>query len=467
MVAGRGFVQRQRLHAELRLRLQVEGVDVKDAGARAVGRRRLIEAAGRALRAERLDLAHFVIRFREIVEQLRQLRIDVLLQIAEALHQCGAAVVVELRVVLQELEERGEIALEADLRLDLFHLAADAGDFLQAELVDRVRRQVGRGRDPGEVRIPLAAMRHRRPTHLRACALEVLVADEVVQPLVRRIDLLRDRVAVRGLQARAIGRSNGVRKTLERRVEQALLRIRGNDVLQLRQHFLHQHARIRQVLRESLAHVRDRLVRPHDVLAHAPEETVVVGGGREWLRARAGAQHRHQRRDALELVDRHQLARKLRAVDRGAQIEHEDLHAQAVGVRQLSPGKLLRLGECLAVDFERDGDVPGRESVREFVVVAVIADECRQQRVELQLALEVILEQAMQRGRVGVRAGGGRGRGLRREAGGSRQTGRERDGCQQSMNSQHDPTPSAQRRGGQFRRRTGQKKAPALAYIDA
>ena len=45
MVTGRGFVQGQGLHAELRLRLQVVGVDVEDARARAIGGRRLVFGA--------------------------------------------------------------------------------------------------------------------------------------------------------------------------------------------------------------------------------------------------------------------------------------------------------------------------------------------------------------------------------------------------------------------------------------
>ena len=50
VMARRRLVQRQRLHAELRLRLQVEGVDVEDAGPRTVRRRRLVVRARRRLR---------------------------------------------------------------------------------------------------------------------------------------------------------------------------------------------------------------------------------------------------------------------------------------------------------------------------------------------------------------------------------------------------------------------------------
>jgi hypothetical protein len=453
MMAGRGFVQRQRLHAELRLRFEIVGVDVEDARALAVGGGRLIEAAGRGLRAEWLHCAHFVIRFRKNGEQLRQPCVDVLLQIPIALHQRCFVVVIEARILLQEFEERRQIALEADLLLHLFHLAANARDLFQAELVDGVRRQIGRGREPGQIRIPIATVRHVRPADLRARALEVFVADEVVQPLVGRIDLLRDRVAICSLQARAIGRRDGIRKLLERCVKQALLRVGDDQCLELRQHLLHQHARIRQVLRKTLAHVHDRLIRPHDVIAHARQETLIVGCRRERLRARAGAQHRHQRRQALELIDRRELAGKLRAVDRSAQVEHEDFDAQAIGVRQLLRGELLRISERLAVDVEGDGNVFWRDVVRQLVVVTMVADERREQRVELQLALEVVVEETMQRRRIGVR------RECRRGA----QTSRQRDGCKESMSSQHGLVLLVERRGRQFRRHAGQKKAPTLA----
>src|SRR6185369_15944353 len=103
----------------------------------------------------------------------------------------------------------------------------------------------------------------------------------------------------------------------------------------------------------------------------------------------------------------------------------------------------------LAVDVERDLDLLRRDVVGELVVVAMIADEGRSQRVELQLAFEVILEQAMQCRGVGAGARAGRC-GLRGEPGRSCQAGRERESCQKSMSSQHDPSSFGQEEAGSF-----------------
>ena len=53
---------------------------------------------------------------------------------------------VECGSVRTELEERLEIALEANLLLNLLHLAVNPRDFLQADLVDLLRGQLGRRR---------------------------------------------------------------------------------------------------------------------------------------------------------------------------------------------------------------------------------------------------------------------------------------------------------------------------------
>ena len=79
VVAWRRLVQRKRLHAEARLRFQVVGVDVEDAGARAVGGGLLIVGARGRAGPERFDLAHFVIGLRKYGEQPRQCGVDPLL----------------------------------------------------------------------------------------------------------------------------------------------------------------------------------------------------------------------------------------------------------------------------------------------------------------------------------------------------------------------------------------------------
>ena len=69
---------------------------------------------------------------------------------------------VEARVGAQEVQERGEVALEAGLRDDRVHLGADAQDLLAPDLVDLVGREVERREAPDEVGVVLAAARQGR-----------------------------------------------------------------------------------------------------------------------------------------------------------------------------------------------------------------------------------------------------------------------------------------------------------------
>ena len=131
-MSGRRLVQRQRLEPETRLRFEVVSVDVEDARPFAIGRRRLVRSARRGGRAELLHRADLVVRFREVGEQLRQQRVDAPLHVAIGAEQFVLAVEVELRVFLEVLEERVEIALEAHLLLHREHLAANARDFREA-----------------------------------------------------------------------------------------------------------------------------------------------------------------------------------------------------------------------------------------------------------------------------------------------------------------------------------------------
>src|SRR3546814_3015101 len=66
---------------------------------------------------------------------------------AVALEQGLGRLLEELRVGAQVGEELGQRALEAGLRLELLHLGADSRDFLQADVVDPGRREVGRSEE--------------------------------------------------------------------------------------------------------------------------------------------------------------------------------------------------------------------------------------------------------------------------------------------------------------------------------
>ena len=109
--------------------------------------------------------ADFVVRLRKIREQLRQQRVDAPLDATIGVQQFVLAREVELRIFLEELEERVEIALEADLVLHREHFAADARDFRQAETVYFVGRHVHGGGAADAPAIPGLAVGQVRPAN--------------------------------------------------------------------------------------------------------------------------------------------------------------------------------------------------------------------------------------------------------------------------------------------------------------
>ena len=210
---GRCLVQRQRLHAELRLRLQVEGVHVEDAGPRAVRRRALVEGAGRRLRAERLDLADLVVGLREHREELRQRRVDAHLEVAIALQQVRALREVELRIGLEVREER--LAGRPRSRPACARRPSRRG-------CARPRRGRPGGSAPASCRSSCAPARgtHTRPCRpaarvhadRRARLRQVLVTHVVAHPPVGGHDLVVDRRRVRGGQPLPIRDRHRVRE---------------------------------------------------------------------------------------------------------------------------------------------------------------------------------------------------------------------------------------------------------------
>ena len=88
----RAFVQVERGHARRRPRRQVVGVEVEDAGPRAVGRALLIAAAGLELLAERLVRPDLELRLGDASRNSRGiLRVDRLADVVIALGQRLAA----------------------------------------------------------------------------------------------------------------------------------------------------------------------------------------------------------------------------------------------------------------------------------------------------------------------------------------------------------------------------------------
>ena len=193
MVARAAFVEVERLHAPEAARRQVVGVEVEDAGARAVGRALLVGAAGLELLAERLvrpDLERGLGDGREL---LADPRVDRLADPVIAFGQRLLARRLELRVGAQMLEELRQRALEADLRalISSIPLLIRATS-LRPSIVDLVggQRQRRRALDHGADRAWSPPFMYMRPTPSRALG-RYSVLQEVAQAGGAGIDLVR------------------------------------------------------------------------------------------------------------------------------------------------------------------------------------------------------------------------------------------------------------------------------------
>ncbi len=155
------LVQEQRLHAPDRSRLDVVGVRIEHARAAAVGRSCAVLPARRRNLAKPLDAPYLEAGLGENVEQLFRQFADAVRHVAIALDQLFGFVEVELVVIVHEFEEILQIAFEADLFHHAMHLAMDARDFVQADLVNLAGCQIRRCYHLDVVGIPFCAIGQR------------------------------------------------------------------------------------------------------------------------------------------------------------------------------------------------------------------------------------------------------------------------------------------------------------------
>jgi hypothetical protein len=139
VVAGRRFVEVERLDPRRGARRQVVGVVIEDARPGAVRRAAIVGAAGVGLLAIGGHGPDLELGFRHGREKLADAQVHPLADRLILLAQPVLGLRLELRRRADVVEELGKAALEADLVLDRLHLAPDPRDFAQAQIVDIVR----------------------------------------------------------------------------------------------------------------------------------------------------------------------------------------------------------------------------------------------------------------------------------------------------------------------------------------
>jgi hypothetical protein len=154
-------VEEQGLVAPGVARGQVVAVVVEYARARAVGRPLVVLAAGRGLLAIGRVGADLERGLRDGREIAADDEADPPVDVAEGVAHRRGGRRLEARVGAQEIGEAVEVALEADRVLDLLHLAVDAVDLAEAELVDLLGSHGRRGVGLDQVAVERRPARHR------------------------------------------------------------------------------------------------------------------------------------------------------------------------------------------------------------------------------------------------------------------------------------------------------------------
>ena len=212
MMARHRLVQRQGLH--LPARAGVQRVGVREEVARAARLQGAALIVGGGLGRGRV-VGHFdhpVRGARQHAEQLGQLRIGPLGDVAVLAHQVFRFRVIEAGVGAQERQEFLEAALESGRRDDGLHLAPNPRDLGEPDVVDLLWREVRRGPHRDVVGIPGLAIRQVARCDRLPGPRQVFIFGEFEQPFVGRrhpgaIDFFRPLPQSVGLQ-RVDGRRN-------------------------------------------------------------------------------------------------------------------------------------------------------------------------------------------------------------------------------------------------------------------
>ena len=193
-------------------------------------------------------------------EELDELRVDALHDVAIGAHEIGAVGVEELRVGAKKVRELRERPLVADRLHHAVHLAADAFHLREPRLVDLLRRAIRGGLDAHVVRIPRRAVGERAHPHGLSRPRDVGLREIRVESLVRGLHLFRVRFHRRGGEPLLIGVRNARRKSREHHEHGTLQRIRSEQPLHLLGHVPQRDLRRGHLRGEPLLEERDVLI---------------------------------------------------------------------------------------------------------------------------------------------------------------------------------------------------------------
>ena len=225
------------------------------------------------MRRDRADLQR---RFRQRIKQLADHRIDALARIAEGIpHGCGAGEL-EARIGAQVGEEGGAVALEANAGLHVVHPLEDAGNFGQANIVDLVGCEVGRGVGGDQIAIKRRPTRHGDQAGGFAGDGEIFDFKEIPQADQRWIDPLADHLRISHFQAGLVCSTDIVGEFLHRLHHDGSVCAAGGEVVQLVDDVVHHQLGLHHAGLHALAEPQDRKIEQQRELVVALQRIFVI-----------------------------------------------------------------------------------------------------------------------------------------------------------------------------------------------
>jgi len=266
-----------------------------------------------------------------------------------------------------------------------------ACDLRQADRVDLVGAQLGRGLVAHPLAVPRCAVRQRAPAGRLAARRKIVALDEGGEPVHRRCDALPHLVFVGCGEPAPLRLRKRGGEVPDRRAEGIVRNLGAAERAQLCQHRADDRFRRHDVLAHAFSHVRDRLRRPRGKPRNALQIGLVLRDRVQRLLGLAAAEVRQQGRHCIQLLQRQQVIGVRLEAEAGAQLAREQRVGQGVGAAQ----RLWVDGRQRALEpvVHREAllPLPRRDADGQLVVETVVAGQRRRDRVEARLSLVVAL----------------------------------------------------------------------------
>ncbi len=327
-----------------------------------------------------------------MAEELDQLAVGALADVAIGDEQVLLVLEVELRVGAQELGELLEAALEARLLDDPVHLGPDAGHLGEAELVDLPRRLLGGGHLPHAVAVPGLSVRQLRHADRLAAAGDVGLLEIVEQLAVGGDHLLGERLHRRRPHALLLGGGKVLGKAGEGAQHRAGQGVFDQQVADLLRHVAQGDAGRGDAHPQALGEPGDGLLDQGGHRPQAAQDVLVI----------LNAPRRHDRQHAGDILlhpgdlgDRQQFAREPLALDLLLEVAQDEVVVEPVLALEWRaverPEDLERLGHVGIAALERR-----QRAVGPAAVIARIADRGGELRMLVHRVLEVEVDELLQ-----------------------------------------------------------------------